>query len=61
MVMPTNYDIAQDGFTLHGRPWHFWDFRNIILPNKGEDQKQFFLSSESEAPATVMFGKSGLG
>ena len=23
-------------------PWHFGDFRNIFLPNIGEDQKQFY-------------------
>ena len=27
-------------------PWHFGDFRNIFLPNIGEDQKSFAISAQ---------------
>ena len=41
-------------------PWHFGDYRNIFLPNIGEDQKKS--SSKRRAPAgTVPYGKSGFG
>ena len=26
-------------------PWHFGDFRNIFLPNLGEDQKSLTISA----------------
>ena len=38
-------------------PWHFGDYRNIFLPNIGEDQKKV-LPSERGAPGTVPRGKS---
>ena len=41
-------------------PWYFGDFRNIFLPNTGEDQKQV-LPSERWAPGTVPYGKFGRG
>ena len=31
-------------------PWHFGDFRNIFLPNIGEDQKKV-LGFEAGAPS----------
>ena len=41
MVTSTNHVIA--GPDLHcARPWHFGDFRNIFLPNIGEDQKKSY-------------------
>ena len=40
MVTPTNHVIARAGFTLHIYPRHSGDFRNIFLPNTGEDQKK---------------------
>ena len=52
MVTPTNHVIARAGFTLHGGPWHFGDFRDIFLPNTGEDQIKV-LPSERGAPGTV--------
>ena len=43
MVTPTNHVIARAGFTLS---WALalWDFRNIFLPNAGEDQKKSYMS-----------------
>ena len=41
-------------------PWHFGDFRNMFLPNRGEDQKKV-LPFESETPGNVPYGKSGPG
>ena len=40
-----------------GTHWHFGDFRNVFLPNIGEDQKKS--PSEREASGTVPYGKSG--
>ena len=42
------------------RPWYCKDFRNIFLPNKGEDQTNA-LPSERRASGTVPYGKSGSG
>ena len=40
MVSPPNHVIAR-------APWHFGDFRNIFLPNIGEDQiKLYYLNAE---------------
>ena len=38
-------------------PWHFGDFRNIFVPNIGEDQENV-LPSERGAPSTASYGKS---
>ena len=60
MVTPTNHVIAR--VDLHAQsPWHFGDFRNILLPNLGEDQKRKALPFERGAPGTLPFGKSGIG
>ena len=40
MVTSTNYVIAGRIYFALG-PWHFGDFRNIFLPNIGEEQKKF--------------------
>ena len=48
---PDLQDIA------HG-PWHFGDFRNILIPNIGEDQEKVS-PSERGAPGYVPYGKSG--
>ena len=49
------------GPSLHSaRPWYFRDFRNIFLPNVGEDQVNV-LPSERRAPGTVPYVKSGPG
>ena len=54
MVTPTNHVIVRG-------LWHFEDFRNIFLPNIGEDQKKVLLS-ECGARGTVPYvGKSGSG
>ena len=42
-------------------PWHFGDFRNIFLPNIGEDQnKSYDFSSEPLAGTASYYGKSAL-
>ena len=38
MLFPSRIYIAR------GR-WHFGDFRNILLPNIGEEQKEFYYLS----------------
>ena len=41
-------------------PWHFEDFRNIFLPNIGEDQKKaYYFSSGPLAGTASYYGKSG--
>ena len=41
-------------------PWHFGDFRNIFLPNIGEDQKKSYdFSSGPLAGTALYYGKSG--
>ena len=41
-------------------PSHFGDFRNIFLPNIGEDQKKFYdFSSGPLAGSASYYGKSG--
>ena len=59
MVTPTNHVIV--GPNLHRvRPWNFKDFRNIFLPNLGEDQKESYdLSSGPLAGTASCYGKSG--
>ena len=43
-------------------PWHFGDFRNIFLPNVGEDYKKSEdLCAGPLAGTAPYFGKSGLG
>ena len=41
-------------------PWHLGDFRNIILPNIGENQEKFYDFSVGPLAGTVTYyGKSG--
>ena len=41
-------------------PWHLEDFRNIFLPNIGEDQKKLCdFSSRPLACTASYYGKSG--
>ena len=41
-------------------PWHFGDFRNIFLPNIGENQKKSHdFSSGPLAGTASYYGKSG--
>ena len=41
-------------------PWHFGDFRNIFLPNIGEDQKKSYNFSSGPLAGTVSYyGKYG--
>ena len=43
-------------------PWHFGDFRNIFLPNTGEDQKKSYdLSAGPQAGTALYYGISGPG
>ena len=43
-------------------PWHFGDFRNIFLPNIGENQKNSYdLSAGPLAGTASYYGKSGPG
>ena len=43
-------------------PWPFGDFRNIFLPNVGEDQKKsYHFSVEPLAGTAPYCGKSGIG
>ena len=40
--------------------WHFGDFRNIFLPNVGEDQKKSYdISAGPVAGTALYYGKSG--
>ena len=42
--------------------WHLGDFRNIFLPNIGEDQKKSYdLSAGPQAGTASYYGKSGPG
>ena len=41
-------------------PWYFGDFRNIFLPNIGENQINI-LPSERKAPGTVPYSEYGPG
>ena len=42
--------------------WHFGDFRNIFLPNIGEDQKKSYdLSAGPLVVIASYYGKSGRG
>ena len=41
-------------------PWHFGDFRNIFLPNIGEDQKKSYdFSSGTQDSTASYYGKFG--
>ena len=40
-------------------PWHFGDFRNIFLPNIGEDQKKYYDFSSGPLARTY-YGKTAL-
>ena len=43
-------------------PWNFADFRNIFLPNIGEDQKKsYHLSAGPLAETASYYGKFGPG
>ena len=43
-------------------PWHFGDFRNILLPDVGEDHKKSYDLSAGPLAGTAPYcGKSGLG
>ena len=43
-------------------PWHFGDFRNISLPNVGEDhEKSKDLSAGPIANTAPYYGKPGFG
>ena len=63
MVTPTNHVIAGPNLHRAEALWHFGDFRNIFLPNIGEDQKKSYdLSAGSLAgTASYYYDKSGLG
>ena len=50
-----------EGIYIARGPWHFGDFRNIFLPNIGEDQKKKPYPSERRASGTRPYGKSGPG
>ena len=52
--------IARAGLDIAWGPWSFGDFRNIFLPNIGEDQINV-LSSGRKAPGTAPYGKSDPG
>ena len=48
------------GTYIERGPWHFGDFRNIFLPNIGEDQKKsYHLSVRPLAGTVPYYGKSG--
>ena len=51
---------CSDRICITWGPWYFGDFRNIFLPNIGEDQINV-LSSERKALGTVPYGKSSPG
>ena len=51
MVTSTNHVIAGPDL-LRARPWHFGDFRNIFLPNIGEDQKKSYDFSSGSVAGT---------
>ena len=53
MLLPSRVHIVRG-------PWHFGDFRNILLPNIGKDQKKVF-PIEPGAAGSVPYGKSGPG
>ena len=53
MLLPGRIYIALD-------PWHFGDFRNIFLPNVGEDQKKSYdFSAGPPAGTASYYVKSG--
>ena len=55
MLLPGRIYIAQGS-------WQFGDFRNIFLPNIGEDQKKSYdLSAGPLAGTASYYGKSGTG
>ena len=59
MVRSTNHVIAGPDLR-RARPWHFGDFRNIFMPNIGEDQKKSYdFSSGPLAGTASYYGKFG--
>ena len=61
MVTSTNHVIAGPDL-LRAGPRHFGDFRNIFLPNIGEDQKKSYdFSSEPTAGTQARSQKFAMG
>ena len=54
MVTPTNHVIAGQIYIALS-PWHFGDFRNIFLPNIGEDQKKSYNLSARPLAGTASY------
>ena len=56
MLLPGRIYIARDH-------WHFGDFRNIFLPNIGEDQKKVSPAEHGDPSSGIVpyYGKSGPG
>ena len=53
MLLPGRINIALG-------PWHLGDFRDIFLPNIGEDEKKSYdFSSGPPAGTASYYGKSG--
>ena len=62
MVTPTNHVLAGPDLHIALGSWHFGDFRNIFLPNVGEDQKKSYdLIAVPLASTVSHHGKSGPG
>ena len=58
MITPSNHVISGPDYIPQG-PWHFGDFRNIFLPNIGEDQKKSYNFSAGPFAGTApYYGKS---
>ena len=61
MLTATNHVIAGPDL-FRARPWHLGYFRNIFLPNIGEDQKKSFdFSSEPLASTQARSQKFAMG
>ena len=58
MVTPANHVISWPDLHCAG-PWYVVDYRNIFLPNTGEDQKKPYI--QAWGPGTVLYGKSRSG
>ena len=59
MVTPANHVISGPDYIAQG-PRHFGDFRNIFLPNIGENQKKSYdLSAGPLADTAPYYDKSG--
>ena len=57
MVTPTNHIIP--GWICIARgPWYFQHYRNIFLPNVGEDQKKSFHLNAEPLPLPHMVNSS---